>query len=170
MQIWLLKTIYFSHVNGVNIRMRCEELDSFLDISTGGFELLHESLLTYEGYPEGYSRESASHMIHNDSNTAFLTNHSLSFHSSVSSYFQDHHAQYYLQIRRIFDHAEAVFHFSYYVSFSLYQWTFLWWSLIRWLLLLLQRRVFPLECYWLNLLSIGMSIYLRRIPFHLLLH
>jgi len=53
-------SVLHNRVNGINVRLTCEELASHLDIPSEGLDILNESLHSFEGYLTGYSPEFAS--------------------------------------------------------------------------------------------------------------
>ena len=67
----------FSRVGGIYIRISCQEPANFLNISNERFDLLIESLLLFEEYPEGHFKEYASQLIYNDLNSFLVSNENI---------------------------------------------------------------------------------------------
>lgn len=61
-------------MNGIDIRMSCDDLASFLDIKNQEFDIYNEFLSSFNLFSESHSHEYASRLIHKDPNHFFILN------------------------------------------------------------------------------------------------
>ena len=81
--------VLFSRVNGVDIKMICDELASFLDILYLRFDLYNESLSSFNQFPEGHSREYASRLILNNLDLSLILNEDITISHIEAKFLQN---------------------------------------------------------------------------------
>ena len=80
----VIDDILFSRVNGVDIKMSCDGLASFLDIENLRFDLYNESLPSFNQFPEVHSPEYTSRLIHNNPDSFLFLNDDVTIFTFLS--------------------------------------------------------------------------------------
>jgi len=71
--------VTYSRVGSVDVTLSVDDIALILALPNGGLDIFSEHLNSFHMYPEGESHESASLLIHNNSNQALTLNDNVSY-------------------------------------------------------------------------------------------